>query len=465
MAYTIFSKIMEHKPLACNLIRQPITKSDNMRLRDFIIANILFFSILFYTACSDSSTTSSVDQYAEIHGTVEGGFPQAKMDYSESNTESKAVWAAAITSGGSIEKISETETQVDASGRFTVNVDANQANRVVIVAESEGRQMTGFIAAEIENGKSFTLKPVNIESTAETAVYTRIISEGKSNLIHKSDIETLIRANSAADIHASGSVTNQVAAAIIHSAEARAEFLSEYGSSDVQTLLNNYFELMTEAQLDYEAAVSSSTSSDARNAAFDAYLHKKFDSYHEAGVDLAATAKMTHMQAIVVQNTLGSVSAGVRNTARSSQAFLAAIAIDAVVKARAEASGMSQSTVSAISDAGSVLKAEVRSSNGAEASVKSSFKKYHEDVRTAIENDSSVEASIIIAIDTEINSVGGAKFLFSTSLSGLLDASSLLDVYGNFAGSVRNSVEAQSDLIGDVNTDALADIMILINLF
>jgi len=76
-----------------------------------------------------------------------------------------------------------------------------------------------------------------------------------------------------------------------------------------------------------------------------------------------------------------------------------------------------------------------------------------------------VEASIIIAIDTELNSVGGAKLLFDSALSGVVSAGTISDIYVEFTNSVHSTVEAQNALIGDVNASAIADILIFINLF
>jgi hypothetical protein len=427
--------------------------------------SVIIFSIVLFTACSDNGATAvDVESGAVINGSVENGTTQDKSMSSESEAEETTVWAASVTSNGSFEKISETETEVDASGEFSLTVDADAVNYLAIVAESGGAELKGFISAQIENGQSYTIKPINAQSSAETEVFARIVADGKTDIVHKSDIEAFITSNAGAEIYSSSSAIADVSGAVKNSADARTAFFSEF-DSDVSAKMDQYFEIMTDIQFDYESAVSSSTSSDAREAAFEAFLEAKAGAYTEAEFEAVNIAKFLHMQKEVAQNSMESVSSSVRNEVRSTTSIMAAIALDAAVQARAEASGMSESTISAIVDAGSTLHADVSGSGGTEGEISAAFETYHEEVRTAMESDSSVEGTILITIDTEINAAGGPGILFETAISGLISAQSLNDIYADFVSSVRSSVEAQSELLGEVDAEAVADILILINLF
>ncbi|MCC5907586.1 MAG: hypothetical protein JJU13_15340 [Balneolaceae bacterium] len=427
--------------------------------------SIIIFSIVLFTACSDNGATAvDVESGAVINGSVENGTTQDKSMSSESEAEETTVWAASVTSNGSIEKISETETEVDASGEFSLTVDANTANHLAIVAESGGVELKGFISGQIENGQSYTLKPINIQSTAETEVFARIVADGKTDIVHKSDIDVFISSSAGAEIYSNSSAIADLSAAVKNSAEARTGFFAEF-ESDASAKMDQYFELMTGLQFDYESELSSSTSTDAREAAFEGFVEAKANAYTEAEFELVNITKFLHMQKEVAQNSMESVSSSVRNEVRNSTSIMAAIALDTAVQARAETAGMSGSTISAIADAGSTLRANVSGSGGAEGEINAAFETYHEEVRSAMENDSSVEGTILIAIDTEINAAGGPGILFETAISGLISAQSLNDIYAEFGSSVRNSVEVQSELLGDVDAEAVADILILINLF
>ncbi|NBC65895.1 MAG: hypothetical protein GVY07_09615 [Bacteroidetes bacterium] len=91
-------------------------------------------------------------------------------------------------------------------------------------------------------------------------------------------------------------------------------------------------------------------------------------------------------------------------------------------------------------------------------------KTYHDELRGVMESDSSVEGTAVVTIDTEINAAGGVKAGFNSALTGLVDVSSLTDLYVNFNNDVDAIVDANSALIGDIDAEVLSDIMVLINL-
>ena len=431
---------------------------NNLKL--IFVSILLIFTVI---GCSDSSTSAD-ESVAIIQGSVEEEASKAKTTASQTGTEGSVVIAARVTSNGSFEAISETETEVSTSGEFTLEVDASAADRIAVIAETGGGTLKGYVAANIENGQSYTIKPVDVESTAETRVYGQLVADGKANVVHSSDIEAAVNANAAAEIYTSSSAIAQVAAGLANSAEARAEFISEF-EGDAETRLNQYFEAMTDVQLQLESNLAASSSAGEREAAYDAFLDAKLNAYTETGVDVSTLAKLGHLKVNVMQNSFTTVSSSVRNNVKASTSLFAAIAIDKAVQASAEASGVSQATLSAIADAGVTLRGEVKGSAGASGGIEAAFEAYHGEVRSALESDSSVQASIIIAIDTELNSVGGAKLLFESALSGVISAGTLSEIYVEYTNSVHSTVEAQSDLLGDVNAAAIADILIFINLF
>ena len=434
------------------------------------VISILTLMFLFmFTACSDNGTGVDPDSpdngtdgpAATINGSVDES-SQSKVQSGETTAEAGVVSAARINSSGSVEIIEGTETEVDASGRFSLQVDAEVSDHIVIVAETAEGQVMGFISAEIENNQSYTIKPITAESSAETAVFAEIVANGKANIVQKSDIEVAVNTSAAADINASSSAAAEVAAAISNSAEARAEFIAEFESD---ASFNQAAELIADAQFQLESNLDAAASDDERKAAFDAFLEAKVNAYAESGMEMSNIGKMFHLQAEVKQNTFSSASADIENSARASVSVLAAIAIDNAVNAKVQASGASDATVSAIADAGVNLRAELESSSGAAAEIETAFETYHQEVRAAFESDSSTEAAVIVTVDAEINVNGGVKSTFESSLSGLLDLGTLTEVYADFTSSVQSSVETQSEVIGEVDVKTVTDIVVLINLF
>lgn len=430
-------------------------------------ATLILMLFVSLTACTDSTTTGSDDDpepRAVINGTVEDDFSNSKSDKAAKDVENTVVTAARISSNGSLELIEETETQVDASGDFTLEIDADAMEEIVIVADNEGDRLTGIVTVEVENENTYTIKPINTESSAETDVYVDIATDGNTNIIHKSDIETVVIANSAADVYENSSATSDISAGVSNSAEARTVYFNDVSEGDGQANLDIYLETMTDAQNDYELTVYSSTSSEEKEAAFTTLLENKVEAYNDAGLEHKENAEFLHMQERVFLNSTSSVSTDVENDSRWASSYTIAIATDNAVQARAEASNMSDNTVDAIADAGATLRTEVRENNGSEATVRAAFETYHDEVITAMENDSSVEGAVVITIDTEVNAAGGPKSTFSTTLTGLLEISELTDAYINFNNNVDTIVEANAETVGDIETQILSDIIVLINL-
>lgn len=416
-------------------------------------------------SCSDNGTGVDTNgSAATINGSVESESSQSKLAAGETATEGTVVTAARVTSNGSIETIQGTETEVDASGRFSLEVDASAVNHVVIVAESSAGETKSFISAEIENGQSYTVKPINAETTAETYVFAEIVAGGSADIVQKSDIELAVQSNAAAAINSSSSAAAEIAAGLSNSAEARTEFFAEF-TADAQSNIEQAFELMAAAQFQYESNLDAATSANEKEAAFDAFVDAKLHAYSEAGLDISTTAKMLHMQTEVVQNSMSGVSSEIRNSVRASTSLFASLAIESAVNANAQASGVSETTMNAIVDAGVNLRNEIRSSSGASAEIEGAFETYHSDVRAAFESDGSTEATVIVTVDAEINAVGGAKLIFENALNGVVDANILLDIYTSFVSDVESRVEAQAEVHGDVDVSVITEIIVLINLF
>lgn len=444
-------------------------KSNMSSKYNLLIVIVSLFALFNFTACSDDNSTGTDNggedsgSHATINGQVQDEFAKSSSASKAKDVEGAVVTAATISSSGSVEMMEDTETEVESSGEFTLEADANAAEEIVIVAENEGEKLMGYISAEVENGSSYTIKPIDTESSAETGVFAQIKSQGDTDIVHKSDIETMITSNSAAEIYGDGSATADIAAAVSNSAEARSEFFSEY-SQDAESEIDAYFETMTDAQFSYESTLNSSSSTDEEEAALEGYLETKVNAYNEASLSEKQTSEFLHAQGNIILNSMSSVSSEIQNEARHSSSIMIAIATDNAVQARAEASDMSDETISAIADAGVSLRSEVRSSGGSEGSIQTAFETYHDEVRSAIESDSSVEGTAVVTIDTEINAAGGIKATFNSTLSGLLDTSSLTDLYVDFNNDVDAVVQANSALIGDIDAEVLTDIMVLINL-
>lgn len=422
----------------------------------------IFISLLVASVGFGCSTNSSNDSSATISGSVEGQQGQQKAQFS--NVEGAVVTAAEVTSSGSVQTIDGTETETDASGNFNLDVDVESAQNIAIVAENEGQTWMGYLSSEVENGSSYTLKPINTESTAETEVYTEVVSSGNANLVSKADVEAAVSNNSAAAINSSSSNASRVATGLKNAAEARAEFYAETIGDGSEDALNATAQAAAQAQFQLETELASTTSEQEREEAYDIFVESMVNAYTSAGLEASSAAKSIEMWSRVYVNSVASTSTEVRDDARQNSSLLTATAIDLAVRSEAEASGMSESSQQAIADAGIELKSAVKASAGVQSEVEAAFEAYHEEVRSTMESDGSLDAAVIIEIDSEINSTGGAKSTFNSSIAAVVDASVVFDIYESFYTNISGMVESSLEGASENQVTAVSNVLILINL-
>lgn len=431
-----------------------------MFMRKPIKLSIVFLiTALVAMGCSTNSPNS---QSATIEGSVQP--ESSKQKVAASSIEGAVVTAARVTSEGSLETMEGTETETNASGNFMLEVDVEAAENIVIVAKKEGNEWRGFLSSKVQNGSTVTMKPINTESTAESSVFAEVVSSGNTDIVQKSDIEAVVTNDAASEIESGLTSSAQIAAALKNSAEARVEFYSEMMQDNSEEALAETYELLAEAQFRLEAELAASSTAEARSEAYDVFVESTVNAYVNAGLDASATAKALEMWSRVTVNSMTAVSSEIKNDVRAQASLIAATAIDLAVQAEAEATEMSESSRQAIIDAGVELRSEIEASAGVASEVEAAFEAYHDKVRNTMESDTAFEATVILNIDNEINSDNGAKSNFSSSISGILKASAVFDVYESFFTSIQGTVESNLSGSSESEIEAVSQIMILINL-
>lgn len=431
----------------------------NMRRFNHFKLSIFFVvGALFVSACS----TSSDNDTAIIKGSVEqqGSEQQAKL----ADTEAYVVSAAHVTSNGSFEIIEDTQTETDASGKFKLEIDAEAANNIAVVAQKEGKEFKGFLTSEVKNGKTYTMKTLNTESSAEAEVFSRVVASGHSDIVQKADIEAVVSSKTAAEIESSTTTANRIATGLNNAAEARVEFYRNNIEDDSEEALENTYESLAKAQVRLESKLGATTNAEAREEAYQVFAEAVVDAYAEAELEASSAAKAIEMWSRVFVNSITTASSEVENDARMHASVITAIAIDQAVQAEAKSSDMSDSSKEAIAEAGITLRSDVQASAGVRSDVEAAFENYHEEVSTIMENDSSFEASLIIEINSEINASGGAKSTFRSAISGVLSASLVYDIYESFYSSVSGTVQSKINEDNEAKVESVSEIMILINL-
>jgi hypothetical protein len=433
----------------------------------FIIPILAIAFMTLTQACSDDPASPGSDtSEAEIHGSVTESTSDesSQLQSSLTNVEGITVAAARITSDGSFETIAGTETQTDASGQFTLHVDTETTQHIAIIAESGGDQVMGFLSGKVENDHTYTIKPLNTESTAETEIFAALVASGEIENVKKSDIETIVSGSNAVHLHENTAAIAAFASGLSTAAEARAVFIAEIAEENAEAIAEQAAELSADAQFQLEASLESATSAEERDSAYELYMESVADAYVEAGLDAASAAKSFEVWSRTLFTSTAELTSEILNDTRKTAYAMTAIAVDKAVQTEAQLSGMSESTIQTIADAGVQLMSEISSSGGAETEITAAFDQYHEDVRSAMENDGSFEATAIVYIDADINASGGYKALFNTAISGTLSSSLIIDAYTAFFSSIHSSVENHLEEADEAQIEAVTNMMILINL-
>jgi hypothetical protein len=456
---------MEHKNVFEIQIKRKFMRHLNMLKITYLVLGLTFLGL----ACS--SSTGSNKSEAVIQGTFQGDVAPQSSVFQKSdgpaetqNFSGVTVFAAQVTSNGSVQAISGTETTTNASGNYSIAVDMAAAHRVVIVAQRGSQKWMGHLSSKVENGKNYTLKPINVESTAEAEVFARLVATGKADDVSKSDIETAVSAEAAAHLYGNTSAATTMASSLASAAEARAEFYTRKIQQNASQRLNQAMNTKAEAQFNLETSLHAATNASQREAAFEAFVDATVNAYVESGLTLAEASTMIDMWGHAVVNGSASASSEVRNRVRARIALYKAFAVDKAIRAEAQASGLSQSTVQAIASAGTSLKATVKASAGVQSEIRSAFESWHNEVKAAIENDSSAEATVIISLNAQINMSTGACTVFKTAISGAVSASILNTAYATFTSSVRSATETNLSGASSAKITAVSNTVLLMNL-
>ena len=426
-----------------------------MRIKRNITTLIITLVVAFAGfSCSSNNESGKT-------ATISGSIGSDSQDKVIAGTSATVVTAAHVTANGSMEAIEGAETTANASGEFELAVDAEAYQYIVVQAQSSGQTTMGYVSGSIENGSSYTIKPINAESSAETRVFARLVASGDADIVHKSDIEAVVTSENAAQINSSTTATANIASSLVTSARVRAEYIQEEFGSEADAKSEMIASAMIDAQTRLESSLNASTSAQARAEAYATFNQEVTDAYFNAELTATQTAQLVEMWGRVFMNSSASVASGISAEMNTQVSLYTAFVIDYAVRMEMEAANASEATMTASAQAYTDLKASVEASGGVKSELRAAFEAYHDDIRDAMESDSSFSAAVVVGIDSDINSSSGAKSAFDSSIATTLSASLVVDVYTTFYTAIETTVETWANSSTEVK--AMTRLMILIN--
>lgn len=433
-----------------------------------LIRNLVFVLALTVigVAC-DNSSTGPDSESAVVEGQVENTNSGSQKTMEQ--VEGAVVTAALVTSSGELETIGNAEAETDAEGYFTLEIDGNAiagaANRVVIVAESNGETAKAFVTAQLEGGSRAEVQPITFESTSEASVFQEVVANGDANVVSKADIEAFVNTEVAQDIESNTEFAADVAAALAARAQVKAEAYSEEGEERSEEQMESILQTKTEAMLELESRLNAATSTEEEEAAFDAFLETVAQAEANAEVEATAAAKASESSSRIFLEESAELSAEAQAELRKHAAYFTTFAMESAVEAQMEAANATESSINSAVDAAATLRADIKAmSNATEEEVETAFEAFNSEIVAIMQSDTNVNGELFASANTTINEDNGAKASFESSLDVALDLSILMDVYTQFYSAVHSMVESTFANASDAEVEAYTELLILINL-
>lgn len=440
-----------------------------MSVRFYTILIFIISLSLLGVSCNDSSTGVDTTGSATFQGKVESTNSSQASSDNMNTVEGAVVSAAYVQADGSLQMIGNSQAQTNAQGEYRLEVDisaaANATDRVVIIAESSGETAKAVVSSRVESGTTVTVEPITFESSAEAEVYQDVVANGNTEMVTKADVEFYVGSQAAADIESNADNAARLAAGLAAAAEARATFYAEQGIDYSEDKRQQIAEMKHEAAVRLTSELHAASSLQEKQAAINTFMQAVATAEVEAGVEAWAAAEASDLSARILLKESAAFSSDAQADIRQHSYYYMAVALDAAVRAQAQAAGAAQATLDALAEAGATLRAELRAMTNATASaVNQAFTTYNESVQAAVNSDASLSGSAFVTTNTAISGSSGIKSTLESTLAATADVSTMMSAYSSFAASIRSMVDSNFSQAGEAEATAYARMLILINL-
>lgn len=430
-----------------------------------LTAAIAVSCLLLFSGCSDDDNPTDNGGTAKIEGRVTGssGFSKINSLNKTNGIEGAVVTVAKVQANGSLSTVSNASVTTNAQGNFTVETNSINEKHLVVVAQKESAEWKAVVSAAASASSNTQCPPVNDETTAEAEVYSRIVADGKSNVVSYSDIQYYINSEVAAEIKGNATLTGQVAAALNAEAEAKAKAFSnayfEISSSAMQAVNNAKAEAQAQFETSLYAAGESQSSYDA---AFETYQQAMINAYVNAGIEKSKCAKIIEISTAEMFRASTSLSSEARLAVRKSSAKRKAYACRRAQEEECDSAGAEPAQKNTVISAGVTLEASIDAAASVEE-IEAAFVAYHDTVVEQLRITLDAHASVITSVDSSINSSSGLRAVLFASLITAVNTDAVVNAYIAFYNGVKTLVETGMSGATSAEINAAAEILLLAN--
>lgn len=439
-----------------------------MRSRKTILKSVIIPVVLgigLWTGCDDNGPTRPEVQTAKVRGSVaaNGGFQKQSLT-THSAVDSAIVFLTRVKTDGSIEVISSDSALTDHSGGFVIETAVNGESNLVVQAEKNGDTWKGVVSAAVQHGSTVNAQPLNIETTVEAEVYSRVKAHGKSDLVLYTDVAMQTDSSIALAIQNNANAINNFAVAIEEMVEARNVILTDTAVAATQAQVAASNSVRAQAQRNLEAALFTAGGSQADiQTAFDAFYEAELDAYIASGINATGCAKARETAGVVLIKNSGSLSAAARFAIARKNAQIRAAVLARAAQQEFVHLGASSTRLNAVANAGATLAASIDASSNVNQ-IEAAFEDYHDAILSELTGILNAQASTINSLDATINSPLGLKAALRATVNASVSTQAVVDAYMTFYQEITALVKSSLTTLSAAEVEAATHILILINM-
>ncbi|MFA6596263.1 MAG: hypothetical protein WCS69_00960 [Ignavibacteriaceae bacterium] len=432
-----------------------------------LLIAVTIITSLFLASCANNDPVGSSGGTSKVAGRVSSTNGLQKSTYSESTlsgVQGATVVLVQVQADGSLKTVSTQNIQTDAAGKFVIETNLSGTGNLVVVATKGTTEWKAIVSSKVQSGTTVYAPPLTTESTAETNIYIKLVSEGHASDFDEADLKLLLNAQAAGNIQGDSQAESDFIHAFQASSQASAQASgnSYFGlsSSQIQTMM----QAKADAEAKFDAALynSSDTETETENS-MDDYEGTVLTAYSSGIANAYTYAELMRIGVTTFVNASASMNSDLRLAIAKSFYARYAFVLNYAMKQQFQAAGASNAQVNSVASAGADLYASIKSSADFNQ-IATAFVQYHSSIISQLQVTMSSYASMIDTIDSTINSTISAKAVLNASVNGTTSLNTIINAYVTFFNAVKTTT--QTSLVGTSSTqvNAASQILILANM-
>jgi hypothetical protein len=434
-----------------------ITKENTMNAQSLFkgsrLPALLAFGCLALAGCN---TDSSNDPNTDADRAVIAGRVQGDIEASGSGTASGSGWENTLITTHTVNvdgslSAAKDSGNANADGTFSLETAFEGSQDLIVRARREGTEWWLRLKDTLEAGETSTTRPLNLESTLETAVWIELQKSTEGRAVHTSEVTVAIDAQAAAKARgayrgaesARSALVAGLAASIRAAADARRAFLA---AADTQYTARRDAILAARAQAEAQlnaSLIAAGNDTAAARSAHRVFVNAYVKAYTDASIqrtNLARSSEAAYQASVRASSQL---SDSARTAFARNYARILVIASDTAMRHEFRNAGAAQARLQLVADAGARFRASVDTAS-TRARIDSAMARFRSDVKAAYNNTADTTFNVWTAITSQVT-VGAFLSGLATSINTTLGAT----VNGEAVGQVNGQkhAEARTDLV------------------